>query len=223
MLYDLEMSLGSRIKSAREVRDWKQTTLARALDVSPQAVSQWERDKDTPGAERLREIAKALRADFYWLLEGSIRPGPVAHSPYEEQRIWRAPLIDRVAAGRWSESIAPGDLPADTRFLDVYGKPHGQLFALEISGESMEPDFSAGDVVIVDTGVEPLPGDFVVAKNADEGATFKKYRLQKAASGRQSIELVPLNQDYPTLMIDDASPGQIVGTMIEHRRFRRRR
>ncbi len=47
-------------------------------------------------------------------------------------------------------------------------------FALRIEGDSMEPDFKAGDVIIVDPEVEPTPGEFVVAKNGGAQATFKK-------------------------------------------------
>ncbi|MCZ4058067.1 S24 family peptidase [Pantoea sp. LMR881] len=40
----------------------------------------------------------------------------------------------------------------------------------------MEPDFKEGDVIIVDPEIEPVPGEFVVAKNGEHEATFKKYR-----------------------------------------------
>lgn len=37
-------------------------------------------------------------------------------------------------------------------------------FALRIEGDSMEPDFKEGDIIIVDPELEPIPGEFVVAK-----------------------------------------------------------
>lgn len=50
----------------------------------------------------------------------------------------------------------------------------------------MEPDFKAGDVIIVDPEVEPTPGEFVVAKNGGAQATFKNIglltRITRAAS-----------------------------------------
>lgn len=223
-LYDEEMSIGKRIKAQREVRHLTQKTLAKRLGISVQAISQWENDKTVPEAERLRDISIALNSDFYWLFEGSIDAGPIAQR-YEtdDQRIWRAPLIDRVVAGTWSEATTPETLPADTRYLDVYIKPMGKIFAFEISGESMEPEFATGDLVIIDTGLDPLPGDFVVASNSEEGSTFKKLKVSRNAVGERMLELVPLNCDYPTLVLDSASPGRVIGTMIEHRRFRRRR
>ncbi len=90
-----------------------------------------------------------------------------------------------------------------------------EAFALELADESMLPDFRPGDRVIVDPSVKPLPGDFVVAVN-DTGTHFLKYRPRTATA----FELSPLNSDYPSLH-SDHSTIQIVGTMVEHRRYRR--
>lgn len=219
------MPLKNRLKAARNSRGWTQKRLGEAIGVSPQAVSQWERGETEPEADRIREVARATRSDFYWLLDGDVEPGPEPQPRREEPKIWRAPIVNRVAAGTWTESVTSDDLPADTRYLDVYSKPAGRLFALEVTGESMEPTFSAGDIIIVDTGVAPLPGDFVVAKLDEENeATFKKFRPRgKRGDGSALIELQPLNSDFPTLSLSADRPGRIVGTMVEHRRFRRRR
>jgi SOS-response transcriptional repressor LexA len=87
----------------------------------------------------------------------------------------------------------------------------------------MEPEFKEGDSIIIDPDVKPSPGDFVVAKNAQEEATFKKYRPRGVnEQGEQVIELVPLNDDFPSLR-SDYTPLQIIGTMMEHRRYRKPR
>ncbi|MGL5041357.1 MAG: S24 family peptidase, partial [Aeromonas sp.] len=39
--------------------------------------------------------------------------------------------------------------------------------------------------------------------------------------GQEVFELVPLNDDYPT-MRSDRQPIQIIGSMVEHRRRRKR-
>ena len=87
----------------------------------------------------------------------------------------------------------------------------------------MEPDFKEGDIIIVDPELEPIPGEFVVAKNGENEATFKKYRPTFTdLTGRQHYELVPLNDDYPTINSSDR-PLKIIGVMIEHRIYRRKR
>lgn len=93
-----------------------------------------------------------------------------------------------------------------------------RAFALEIIGESMLPDFRPGEVIIIDPDSAIRPGDFVVAKtDGDEEATFKKYRPRGYDDDNvEIIELVPLNEDYPSETINAARPGRIIGKMVRH-------
>lgn len=135
----------------------------------------------------------------------------------------RVPLISSVQAGVWTEVVdnfQPGDAE-DWLMTDV--KVSNHAFALEIKGDSMLPEFKPGDRVIIDTDVAPLPGDFVAAKNGHNEATFKKYRPRGTnEQGNIVFELVPLNEDFPS-MRSDVAPIKIVGTMVEHRKYRKQR
>lgn len=146
-------------------------------------------------------------------------PSNVSAAPLGSRRI---PLISYVQAGHMSEAIDPyqvGDA-ADWLLTDL--ELSANAFALRIKGDSMLPDFREGDTVVVDPAVEPIPGDYVVAKNGDNEATFKKYRPRGVNErGDTVFELVPLNEDYPS-MRSDITPIRIIGTMVEHRRYRRR-
>jgi SOS-response transcriptional repressor LexA len=132
------------------------------------------------------------------------------------------PLISYVQAGGWTEAVdsfQPGD-GSDWLLTDL--ELSENAFALEIKGESMLKEFQPGDRVIIDPAVQPNPGDFVVAKNGEHEATFKKYRPRGANErGEQVIELVPLNEDFPSVR-SDISPFHIIGTMVEHRRYRKK-
>lgn len=87
----------------------------------------------------------------------------------------------------------------------------------------MLPDYRPGDVVIIEPDMEPRPGDCVVAKNGREEATFKKYRQRGIDDlGNPIFELVPLNNDYPTIR-SDTTPLVIIGVMVEFRRKTRGR
>ena len=52
------MSVGENIKALREERDLTQDNVAEALNVSFQAVSNWERDISVPGAKKLTKLAE---------------------------------------------------------------------------------------------------------------------------------------------------------------------
>jgi SOS-response transcriptional repressor LexA len=135
----------------------------------------------------------------------------------------RVPRISFVQAGVWTEAVDPYALGAGDDYLLTQLDLGAHAFALTVRGESMEPEFKEGDSIIIDPDVKPSPGDFVVAKNAQEEATFKKYRPRGInEQGEQVIELVPLNDDFPSLR-SDYTPLQIIGTMMEHRRYRKPR
>lgn len=89
-----------------------------------------------------------------------------------------------------------------------------RAFAVELVDASMLPDYRPGDRVICDPEIKPLPGDCVLAKH-DEQTVFGKYRPRQDGT----FQLVPTNDDYPTL---DLSSDAIIATMAEHRRYRRR-
>jgi len=134
----------------------------------------------------------------------------------------RIPLIDYVQAGKWTEVVNSNQLSNATDWILTDLDLSDNAFALEIKGESMLPRFKEGDRIIVDPTVYPLPGDFVVAKNGEHEATFKKYRPRGISEqGTQVFELVPLNEDFATLR-SDICQITIIGTMVEHRSYRKK-
>ena len=134
----------------------------------------------------------------------------------------RIPLIDYVQAGKWTEVVNSNQLSNATDWILTDLDLSDNAFALEIKGESMLPRFKEGDRIIVDPTVYPLPGDFVVAKNGEHEATFKKYRPRGISEqGKQVFELVPLNEDFATLR-SDICQITIIGTMVEHRSYRKK-
>ena len=68
------------------------------------------------------------------------------------------------------DNFQPGDAEEWTE-SDVRGK---NAFAIRIKGDSMEPEFVAGDVVIVNPHIEAKPGDYVIVKNENNGRSHLK-------------------------------------------------
>ena len=202
-----------------------QADLARACKVKPPSIHGWLSGKSKfLRGENLLTAASALGVSQKWLATGdgpmSASDSNVAAAQIGARRI---PLIDYVQAGVWTavaDTFQPGDAE-DWLLTDL--DLSGQAFALQIKGESMRPDFNPGDRVIIDPDVHPQAGDYVVAKNGEEEATFKKYRVRGTdAIGSVIFELVPLNPDFETMRSDER-PIRIVGVMVEHRKYRRKR
>ena len=94
-------------------------------------------------------------------------------------------------------------------------------FALVIDDDSMAPALSTGDKIIVDPDVTPRSGDYVVATVEDDDAALVRLYRPRAEANHQLIELVPFDRAWTTRMIGGGKAGRIVGTMVEHRRYRR--
>lgn len=149
-------------------------------------------------------------------------PDIAAHALAKVGGLRPVPRISFVQAGPWREVVDPYAPGAAEDYLLTDQDLGPQAFALTIQGDSMTPDFREGDIIIIDPDVRPSPGDFVVARNGHDEATFKKYRPRGINErGESVIELVPLNDDYPSLR-SDCTPLEIIGTLMEHRRYRRR-
>ena len=64
------MSLGERITELRNQNNLSQYELAKAMEVSRQAVSKWENDQSSPDARNLIRLADILDTDIEYLTTG---------------------------------------------------------------------------------------------------------------------------------------------------------
>lgn len=102
------MSIGERIISLRNERNISQGQIARALNVSRQAVSKWENDLSSPDTLNLIRLADLLNTDVEYLATGkSLPPSPspapivinlVKHEDriVEVEKIVEKPVVKRV-------------------------------------------------------------------------------------------------------------------------------
>jgi SOS-response transcriptional repressor LexA len=208
------------LRDARQRKGLTQRAVAQMFDVTEQAVSQWERNESRPDSSRIFALARLYGVDAERLLHGQRSAVARAEGAQRAVRIVNAP---KRHAGGLGEPDGPAE--ADHVQLDEHNAAGPDCFALQIFGESNLPDYRPGDIVIIDPAVEPLPGDMVAAQMAGSAElVFRRYRPRGTdRHGQTRIELAPLNADWPTLEIAGAGNGKIVGTMIEHRRYRARR
>lgn len=124
----------------------------------------------------------------------------------------KVPLISFVQAGEFAEVIdnfQPGD---GEDWIDVTCQINRHTFALRVVGDSMEPDFPAGTIIVVEPDMQAEPGDYVVAKNGDD-ATFKQLIRDNG-----DWYLKPINPRYPIKLLGET---RIIGVVREAvRKFR---
>ena len=213
--------MNERLAELRATAKLTQNAVAKAVGVSRAAVTQWENGLTKPKGEYIHALAKLYGCTTGYILHGEDSGvGNVIPAPIGLRQI---PIISYVQAGCWTESCdcraMDGSIETITTDLDL----GSMAFALEVRGDSMAPEILEGDVVVIDPGVDPLPGDIVAAKNGSHEATLKQYRPRGTNDqGQEYFELVPLNPVYPT-MRSDHHHVTIIGVMMERRRYRRRK
>ena len=220
-------TLAERLKYAMEVlppKKIKGVELARAVGVKPPSVSDWlsGKSKNMDGPNLVR-AAKFLKVNSTWLGTGAGQPTDKEKEQgqnfdFNTLELIKIPVLDYVQAGMWKDTSFDGVTPLSYTYTTYDGPDPSEIFSIIVRGDSMEPDFKEGDMLVIDSSLQPKPGCFVVAKNGNDEATFKKYRVTGYDEfGRDEFELVPLNDNYPTL----SSKGQqvfIIGVMVRHMR-----
>lgn len=216
------------IRLARVRKGWNKAELARRVGVARQTVGDWENSRSAPTRKRAPKVAEVLDIPLA-SISGDPETANVAFLEHSQLNKRRVPMLDWANAGLGEETVAqlPRGNPLDS--VEVAFLVSNRAFALEVRGNSMEPDFMDGDVIVVDPATHPHSGDFVVAEllshddDEENGRyTFKQYKPRGAVRGEITFDLVPLNPAYPTRTVNPNSPGRLVGTVVEHHRRLRR-
>jgi SOS-response transcriptional repressor LexA len=104
------------------------------------------------------------------------------------------PVINSVAAG-YPHHFTDLDYPSSVadeyvRCPDLHDP---QAFAARVVGDSMEPDFRQGDIVVFSPNAAPANGSDCFVRFDDGETTFKRMYQDEPAS----VRLQPLNSAYP--------------------------
>ncbi len=91
------MSLGERIVELRGVCGLSQNQLAKAMEVSRQAVSKWESGQSTPDARKMIRLAEVLETDVEYLTTGrktyARRPPVVVSTVETVEKVVEKPVV----------------------------------------------------------------------------------------------------------------------------------
>jgi len=94
------MSVGERITKLRTERNISQNQLAKAMEVSRQAVSKWENGQSTPDATKMIKLAELLDTDLEYLTTGRVvvpsRPPVVLETVKTVEKVVEKPVVQVV-------------------------------------------------------------------------------------------------------------------------------
>jgi SOS-response transcriptional repressor LexA len=212
------LDVGEEIKKRREKLGWSTTKLAVLAGISQSFLSRIERNKSYYSRETLAKISGAMGISVDELYAAGHKGG-VEIVPLGWRRI---PVLNYVQARDWKgANTAPTDDEMEYVLTDL--EHPADTFAIRVRDESMLPEFRVGDIVVIDPTLHPVPGDCVVARPATGEVVFRQYRSAGInEAGEEAFELHPMNPLYGP-MRSDRQPLKIIGVMVEHRRYRRKR
>src|SRR5688572_1516122 len=101
----------------------------------------------------------------------------------------------------------------DSTDLSESGCGSSEPYALRVLGDSMEPEFPDGSIVVVDPGGIVEHGAYVIARYEDE-YIFRQLGIEQ---GRYLLK--PLNPGYATL--ECQGPHAVVGVIVQRAGTRR--
>lgn len=196
--------------------------LSQKFSVSDKGAGKWLNADAIPETSKIPLLANFLKINAEWLISGSGEmslneaPKNILEANISEPMpvIGKLiPVISWVQAGSWTTVEA---VPAGTQFEEWLppnpkcGK-HG--YGLEVSGESMLPDFRPGDKIYVnpDFQVSDLKtGDLVIVScEGDKAATFKKLIVET-----DNMYLQPLNPEWSEKAIALEDGCKLVGKVV---------
>ncbi|MCP4588363.1 MULTISPECIES: S24 family peptidase [unclassified Pseudoalteromonas] len=197
------MAFEDRLEQQMKAVGVKGIDIVNQLKVSKGSVSQWRNGVTKPGGENAIRLAKFLRCNLTWLIEGKGTPEKNVELELGPDLRGKAPLISWVQAGKWKEIDMESLRQSDTVFYQHTANVSDDSFALRVKGDSMT-SFSGGksipegSVIIVDPNVPAEHGKVVVARLEDsDEATLKQLVIDGGAK-----YLKPFNNSYPTLPIN---------------------
>lgn len=178
-------SLKSREQSARE--------LARLLTAS---ASSGESLDELYRSGKLSTLIDTLETEQH----ETRAPAPM---PIMRSAPMEIPLINKVAAGYPADFT---DLGYPAGIADEYVRSPDvddpDAFAARVVGNSMEPDYREGDIVVFSPIKEVRDGmDCFVRLEPDHESTFKRIYFENDDTGDSLIRIQPINSSYPPRIV----------------------
>ncbi|VEG91773.1 helix-turn-helix domain-containing protein [Legionella spiritensis] len=214
--------IGERITQSRKALGITIKELAaRTGELSAARISNWEQGTRSPGPMEARLLANVLNVSASFLLCLTDNPGGEIST--SSNAIQLLPILTFKEAYGAKEYLHQNNILEDSKTKIIIDnikgrKPGDHAFAVEIEDNSMEPSFHKHELIIVDTGIAPNPGDYVLAYIPQKNQTYlRKY--SESSSKDCLYQLIAHNELWATIEVTNNKDAVIVGTVIEHRRY----
>lgn len=195
--------MAENIKFYMQIHEENRKDLSKLFDVPYTTLCDWINGKTYPRIDKIELMAR------HW----GVEKADLVEPPRQKKNKFIIPVLGKVAAGYPIEAV---ENIIDYEEISETMARQGEFFALRIQGDSMQPKFSEGDVVIVRKQETVDNGDIaIIMVNSDE-ATIKK--IQRFDGG---INLIPTNPAYNIITYTNKEiidlPVKCLGKVVELR------
>lgn len=226
-----------QIRRWREKRGVEQKALARQIGVTGNAVSNWERGRARPDMNLLPAICRALEISLDELFGALPAPADYSERERRLVSAYRAlsdgnryavdRLVEALGLAQGAERAGalrrllyferglaagtadPTEFEQDASPIYLYDSPEAERahYVFPVNGDSMEPDYRSGDLVLVQRAAESAPlrygevGAFIVGNET----YIKRYERDGLHS---------LNPAYAPLRFDEEQAVYLIGRVL---------
>lgn len=211
-------TFSNRLKKALDYSNMRQVDLVEKTGLDKTLVNKYLAGLMKAKQDKLTILADALNVNEIWLMGYDVpidrNLNSLNMTPLSELQQVEIPILGKVKAGY--------DYLADENkigrlYLDSVPSDPENYFALQVTGDSMEPLFSDGDIAIVHKQDDFDSGNTcIVLINGDEATVKKVVRMD------DGIDLIAMNPYYPIRHFSNEDmkeiPVKIIGKVVEARK-----
>ncbi len=164
--------IGRFMKEKRGSRGLSLREASRLSGVSHTHIRDIEDGRSIPSFAMVMRFLKAYTVDMEdFLRETGYLPANA--EPEHTKDIKSVPVISWTQAGNWQEIC---DTSHEDDYEEYVKTDTKGTFALMVRGDSMEPEFYDGDIIVINPFLKQEQNDYVVVCNEEGEATFKQLK-----------------------------------------------
>lgn len=207
---ELVDTFANRLNKAISLRNIKPIELAEKTGIDKSKISSYMSGRYKAKQDGVYLLAQALNVSEVWLMGYDV---PMESIPIRNIEKIKIPVLGTVKAGY--DYLAQENI-IGYESIDNVTDPEN-YYALQVTGDSMEPLFSDGDIAIVHKQDDFDSGNTcIVLVNGDEATVKKVVRMD------DGIDLIAMNPYYPVRHFSknemNEIPVKIIGKVVEARK-----
>ena len=202
-------------KKRRKELGFSQQALADEVDVTRQMIGEYDKGAQPrpPVAKKLAVALKVPESRFDPILS-SVRQVDTTNE-VNTIPVYRLDLLTGETRGLGEMRVV--EALAEREFVTVQ-QELTHCYAVQLTDDSMSPDFAPGDIAIIDPSYEPYDGCEVLAIFPKGKSIVRRYTSRgKDRSGTDVFDLSTPNPNHKTITVNSQEPAEIKGVVIERR------